>query len=69
MWCGIVRHGDCGVGWFGNKDWCGVKLSWGLVWCGMVAHASSETQGQIVGTRKSLNGWVNGRKNIWHEEK
>ena len=26
---------------------------------------SSETQGQIVGTRKSLNG----RKNIWHEEK
>ena len=26
---------------------------------------SSETQGQIVGTRKSLNG----RENIWHEEK
>ena len=26
---------------------------------------SSETQGQIVGTRKSLNGG----KNIWHEEK
>ena len=26
---------------------------------------SSETKGQIVGTRKSLNG----RKNIWHEEK
>ena len=25
---------------------------------------SSETQGQIVGTRKSING----RKNIWHEE-
>ena len=25
---------------------------------------SSETHGQIVGTRKSLNGW----KNIWHEE-
>ena len=28
-------------------------------------NTSSETQGQIVGTRKSLNG----RKNIWHEEK
>ena len=28
-------------------------------------YPSSETQGQIVGTRKSLNG----RKNIWHEEK
>ena len=27
--------------------------------------SSSETQGQIVGTKKSLNG----RKNIWHEEK
>ena len=26
---------------------------------------SSETQGQIVGARESLNG----RKNIWHEEK
>ena len=26
---------------------------------------SSETQGQIVGTGKSLNG----RENIWHEEK
>ena len=26
---------------------------------------SSENLGQIVGTRKSLNG----RKNIWHEEK
>ena len=30
-----------------------------------LASSSSETQGQIVGTRKSLNG----RKNIWHEEK
>ena len=27
--------------------------------------SSSETQGQIVETEKSLNGW----ENIWHEEK
>ena len=40
------------------------NAKWVLFYLGAIK-ASSETQGQIVGTRKSLNG----RKNIWHEEK
>ena len=53
-----IQRSNAGVN--GPRDFLGGRV-------GRITYypSSSETQGHIVGTRKSLNG----RKNIWHEEK